>query len=313
MRSLRVLVCVAMLAMVGAACGGSSGQKVTIEATPAAMRKSAEATLGKGTAKVEMSMDLTIKGQAVTMRGTGAFDQVNKRGQLDFDLKDFAKLSGPSLPPSVASAFDQPMTVILDGTVEYIRFPLLSQSPVSGGKEWLKIDLAAANSSLGDLLGSGSGGTFGSDPTSFLQFLEGTGKIAKVGDEDVRDVATTHFSGSYTLKDALDSLPADRRDKVEKAFTGLGLSDAARDQEIPFDAWVDNDGLIRRLRITVDPSTFTTQTSTPVGKVTITMELFDFGAPVDITIPSDDDVRDVSNLVSSGSSQVSSSASTIGN
>jgi hypothetical protein len=314
MRLLKRGAGVGFVALLIAACGGSSGQKVTIDATPAALRKSAESTLSKGTAKLELTMQLSIEGQDVTLRGSGAFDQPNRRLQLDLDLKDFAKLgSGASTPPGVAEAFNEPMTEILDGTVLYMRFPLLAKSPAAEGKPWIKFDLAAANKSVGDLLGSGGGGAFGSDPTAFLQFLEGAGKVAKVGTEQVRGVNTTHLSGSYTLNDALASLPDDQRQKVEQTFSGLGLPDSARSTEIPFDAWVGDDGLVRRVQTSIDPSTFATNTKVPPGKVSVSMDLFDFGTPVDITIPSDDEVRDLSSLAASASSKFSSVQSSIGN
>ena len=46
------------------------------------------------------------------------------------------------------------------------------------------------------------------------------------------------------------------------------------------------------------------------GTVSVTLELFDFGTPANITIPSDDEVQDVSSSVAS---KFSTSASSIGN
>lgn len=292
---------VVMVVAVG--CGGSSGEKVTVDATPAALRHAAQVTLDKGTSKVEFTVTMTIQGHEVTLPGTGAMDPANKVFDMSFDAKDlFTKLAGDkSVPPEVASSFDQPIEVIVDHTVMYMHFALLAALG-GGGKEWVKIDLAAANKDVGDLLGGG-GGAFGADPSSFLQFLEGTGKVTEVGTEDVRGSKTTHFSGSYTMKDALAALPADQRDKAEKAFTNLGLSADAESQEIPFDAWVDGDGLVRRIETSFDPSTLAPAGGNAAlpGKLSMRMEFFDFGAPVGFHIPSDDEVQDLSNLVSQGS------------
>ena len=315
MRLVNRIACVGVLAVLVAGCGGSSDQKVTIDATPAALRKSAEATLNKGTAKVDFTMDIAVLGQNITLRGTGVMDPPHKRFQLDFDAKDlFTKLLGANgtPPPEVQSELDKPLTEIIDGTVFYMHFPLLARSG-GNGKEWLKIDLASTNSDLGAVLGSGGGGAFGSDPSSFLQFLEGAGKVTKVGEEDVRGVKTTHLSGSYTLKDALSSLPEDRREKVEKAFEGLGVPTSAEDQEIPFDAWVGDDGLVRRLQTSIDPSAFTASQTSTTGKVSFSIEFFDFGMPTDITVPADDEVTDLASLRSGAGSKFSSVASSIGN
>jgi len=278
MRYVRPLVVVAVLAVVAAGCG-SSGEHVTIEATPAAMRKAAETTLDKGSSKVDITMQTSVQGKALTIHGTGAVDPAHKQLQLDLDM----------------APLDQHVTEILQDTVLYMRSPIFQKG--TSGKEWIKFDLAKANSSFSDLLANSGTGPLGSDPTSFLQFLEGAGKVSQVGTEDVRGEHTTHFSGSYTLNDALNAMPSDRRQKVRDAFSALGISDSASDTPIPFDAWIGDDGLVRRVATTIEPSQFSTKSKVPVGKMSMTLELFDFGTTVDITVPADEDVQDVSNLI----------------
>ena len=304
----------AVMLVLGVGCGGSpSGQTVVIDATPTAMRHAAQTTLAKGASKVEFTIGMTIQGKQVSMAGTGQMDPANKRYEMSFDAKDlFTKLAGSSsVPPEASALFDKPLDVIIDNTVMYMHFPALA-SLMGGGKEWIKIDLAAANKNVGDLIGSG-GGAFGSDPSSFLQFLEGAGKVTKVGEEDVRGVHTTHFSGSYTLKDALAAMPADQRDKAEQAFKALGPSADAESQDIPFDVWIDSDGLVRRINTSFDLSKLASAGSkNPLGAMSAQMEYFDFGSSVDIQLPSDDQVQDLSALLPSAS-KFSSVASSINN
>ena len=278
MRHIRPLLVLAVLAVVAAGCG-SSGEQVTIEATPAAMRKAAETTLQKGSSKLELTMEASAQGKQLTIHGTGTVDPANKQLQIDLDM----------------APLNQHLTEILHGTVLYMRSPIFQKA--TSGKEWIKFDLAKANSSFNDLLANSGTGPLGSDPTSFLQFLEGAGKVSQVGTEDVRGTRTTHFSGSYTLNDALNAMPSDRRQKVQDAFTALGISDSASDTPIPFDAWIGDDGLVRRIATTIDPSQFSTRSNVPLGKMSMTLELYDFGTTVDITVPADDDVHDVSNLI----------------
>jgi hypothetical protein len=164
------------------------------------------------------------------------------------------------------------------------------------------------------LFGAAGDGPIGSDPSSFLRFLQGAGKVMQVGDEDIRGVHTAHFSGSYSLEDALTSLPEDQRDTAERAFKGLGLPDDARSTQVPFDAWVDDDGLIRRVETVVDPSTFAPSDASgpPVGRTSVRVEYFDFGEPVDIQIPSDDEVQDLSKMFDGLSSRFSTTGSSLG-
>jgi hypothetical protein len=260
-------------------------------------------------------MTTTIGGHDVTLHGTGQLDPANKRFAMSFDAKElFDTVAGSaSIPPDVAAAFDKPLDVIIDGTVMYLHFPLLAQLG-GGDKQFVKFDLAAAGRGIGDVIGGGAGGAFGSDPSAFLQFLEGAGKVSDAGQEDVNGVRTTHLTGTYTLADALAQLPADRRDKVDQAFKGLGLSSDAEAQAIPFDVWIDADGLVRKMQTSIDLSTLAppSTASTPLpalGTMTISMEFNDFGAPVAIQIPTDDQVQDLSGVL--GGSKFSSVASSI--
>ena len=302
----------AALLMTLVACGGSSGEKVTIDATPAALHKAAQRTVDQGTSKVELSVQMAVAGHPLTLHSTGVMDTTHKKVQLDFDAKELfgALLQGKNVPASVQSSLDQPLTEIVDGAVLYLHFPLIAAT-AGQGKEWMKLDLTkAANGALGDVVGSG--GAFGSDPSAFVQFLEGAGKVTQVGTEDVRGVHTTHFSGSYTMNDALSSLSADRRQRVEDALSALGIPDAARSTEVPFDAWISDDGLVRRMQTTLDFSKLAPNQKTPLGTMTTTIDLFDFGAPVNITIPTDDEVFDATALAADTGSKFSS-ASSLGN
>ena len=61
------------------------------------------------------------------------------------------------------------------------------------------------------------------------------------------------------------------------------------------DVWIGSDGLVRRVQIGVSglqPTTPSTASPTGVGG-TLTMEFYDFGQPVDITIPPADQVFQV--------------------
>src|SRR3954468_17539846 len=92
-----------------AACGGGSnnGQQVSVEATPAAIRKAATDTAAEGTSKVDMTMAIEINGQTATMTGTGVVEEANRRGDLTFDMKDFirAAASGQSVSSEQAALF----------------------------------------------------------------------------------------------------------------------------------------------------------------------------------------------------------------
>jgi hypothetical protein len=295
---------VAALAVLVSACGGSkSAETVTVAPTAAAMRAAATATADKGTSHLEFTMSMSSLGRDVTMKGTGATDPANHRAVLTFDMKDLLKSlpQDAPIPPGLEDELDEPMTMMIDGTVMYMHFPLLT-GVVSRGKQWLKIDVAHSNSELGSILDAGEGtGPLGSDPSSMLQFLQGANKVTAVGREEVRGEQTTHFAGSYTFEDAIAAAPESVRDKIEKAFDGLHVPDSARDADIPFDVWIGDDGLVRRLSMDIDASQFAPSDDSSPGAVDMkmTMEFFDFGKRVEFDLPSDDEVTDVSSVLGS--------------
>ena len=59
--------------------------------------------------------------------------------------------------------------------------------------------------------------------------------------------------------------------------------DQLGETSIPVDVWVDADGLVRRMQLDMGGMLG--------GTATLTIELFDYGQPVDIEVPSPDDVR----------------------
>src|SRR6476620_3802159 len=111
----RVLAAVVAGLLLSAACSGSAREKVTVGATAEAMRRSAQATLDKGTSRVETNTTMSILGREVNLTSTGVQDPAHKRFQMDIDAKDlFSQVTGDrSLPPGAATAFDQPLTVVL--------------------------------------------------------------------------------------------------------------------------------------------------------------------------------------------------------
>jgi len=299
-RTLGAVLGAVMLAALASGCGGSrsKAEQVTVAPTAAAMRAAATATAGKGTAHVEFTMSMNTAGHDVNLRGSGGSDPANHRTVLTFDMKElFDALPMASIPVEMRDALDEPMTVMLDGTVMYMRFPLLTRV-LPGSKEWVKVDLSES-SGLSSILGSNAGGAYGSDPSSVLQFLQGADSVTEVGSEEVRGEKTTHFSGSYTVEDAIAAAPESVRDEIEQAFDKLGMPESARTAEIPFDVWIGNDGLVRCMSMAFDVTKLAAadEVAPSTGETKMTMEFFDFGAPIDFSPPSDDEVTDMTSLV----------------
>jgi hypothetical protein len=147
---------------------------------------------------------------------------------------------------------------VFNGKVVWLRSPLLTST--LRGKHWIKLDLVKPT----QLLGFDLNALAGQAPSSALEKLRLDGKVTKVGTDTIDGVETTHYrkelSGDYHTADA----------------------------------WVDDRGLVRRLKLdydaTVDP------TSKQGAHTVLTMTLSHFGTPVSAPPPSAADVVDSSEV-----------------
>jgi hypothetical protein len=206
----------------------------------------------------------------------GEADFAAHRGHMTIDLSQLG-LPGP------------PLDAVFDNATVYEKFPAAMGAALPPGKSWVKVDLASAGQSAG---ASGLGQAQTGDPSQTLDFLRGTsGAVDRVGTEDIRGTQTTHYRTTVDLKKAADQSPG-ARDAINSTIKLLGSSTQ------PLDAWIDGQGRVRRIHYAVDLSKSKATTSTPGAptSATFTLDLFDFGVPVQATVPPADQVADVSAL-----------------
>src|SRR5262249_33589164 len=88
------------------------------------------------------------------------------------------------------------------------------------------------------------------------------------------------------LQRVVDQAPAGRRAELQDELDFLGEDEPTA---VPFGVWVDDEGQVRRLRVDRDDG------------YGVTIEYWDFGVPVDLTIPSGDDVLSMQDFSERGS------------
>jgi hypothetical protein len=261
-----------------AACGSGG----TVSADPVANAATKTAKVASYHVTTTTRMRLPNASKDLTFTGDGVFDPKARRGRMSLDLSQLSQLQGPQGSP-YSFGYAQ---FVLNGTDMYMRIPLLRQlNPVL--KPWIKIDLAQGGKAQGvdfsSFLQFGQGG----DPTQTLQFLRATGRLQKVGAEDVRGVATTRYKGEIKLKNVPGAAPAKLRPGLRKAVERL--IQLTGKTTIPVEVWVDKQGYVRRETYTEELKIQGRKT-----KVTDSMELYDFGGPVIAPLPPASDVTDLS-------------------
>ena len=157
------------------------------------------------------------------------------------------------------------MEFLTDGKFQYLKLPA---GLGAADKPWIRFDTTGLGSSQP---------TTGANPLDALRQLDAVvGEVKRVGQEDVRGEPTVHLrfvvDAIRANPEAAEKLPDDVRERLRR---------------VPMELWLDEDDRPRRIRQVVDLG------AAAGGKVTTTVELFDFGKPVAIDLPPADQVQDV--------------------
>lgn len=256
------------LAALPLACGGG-------ELSPeAAVAQAATKTAKAETYRTSLTGTMTgFTPQTLRMTGTGEVDASSKRARMTIAYD----VAGQKFEAEVA----------MDWPVMYMHFPPELGAQLPSGKSWIKFDLQKIGKQLGvdlqQLMQVSQ-----ADPSQGLQYLRGASNVERVSEESVRGVDTTHYRGTIEFRRVAKEFP-ELKESIER------LIELSTVERVPTDVWVDDDGLIRRMRLDYQNMRFAP--GQPQGDMTMTMELFDFGADVDVEPPPDDEVIDLQELI----------------
>jgi hypothetical protein len=259
-----------------AGCGGDT---LSFDPVASAASKTADST----SARVEFTATMDIDGVGgMSFSGSGVFDGHSRSGALNM------RFALPAQAQSALGGADPTMQMIMDGRhglVMYMRSPLFKT--IASGK-WIKVDMEKLAKKEGVDLSTLMNANQ-ADPSQTLRMLMASTDAHPLGYDRVRGVFTTH----YKLNIDLARLAKDNKE-LRKTFEQIrrlsGIS------SYPAEAWIDDQGRVRRLKID-------TSFNSPAGgafTMSMTEELFAFGLKVDVKAPRASDVLDVASLVNSG-------------
>jgi hypothetical protein len=261
------------------ACGDDSSTS-SVEAARS-LAAASEKTLEEESSKVSVSVSVDSSDGSLPQggyRAQGAFDYVNSRGHMTVNLG--------KLPVATGSDAGS-VNVVFDESVIYMKLPGLQESlPTS--KPWVRIDVKELQRQSG---GASQFNAFGqADPSQYLQFLQGAGKVERIGSETVRDAETTHYKTVVDLKKAVKQAPDEMRLTLTQAIKASGAKD------VPVNAWIDSEGLLRRVRYSYGGPDQTGSLSS-----SITVDFYDFGSTVEASPPPADQVTDLAGILKKAS------------
>jgi hypothetical protein len=117
-----------------------------------------------------------------------------------------------------------------------------------------------------------------------LEYLKASGgAVHTKGRASVRGVATTRYSGTVDLRRAAGLLPATDRATTQAAIDRLIAKIGTAD--FPVEVWVDDHGMVRRMRLRITVAAAGQRFTAAVGE-----ELFDFGPTPPVHAPASGEV-----------------------
>lgn len=263
------------------ACGAGVQPRATEGAAPSTTAAADEPSSSPTTAAPESEPVSAVEVLDTSVERTGAVESGRFEWVVVYDgatatdfpteqvraTGEFADL-GQSLHLTMTTTPDtgQFEETIVDGTI-YLEMPGIGCQSVDASE---MLDGAA-----------GSGGAV-MDPSAMIDLLGGVGDgVTDEGHLDVRGVPTTHLSGTYTVRDAIDAARGDGAEALDQLFAGM--PDSFLDAEQHADVFVDDGGLLRRMQVASPAAEVQAMT---VPAYTTIMDFFDFGADVAIEAPS---------------------------
>lgn len=253
MRGGGFLIALTGLAVLAAGCGS--------KVAPGTVAAAVTDTKGQ-TARVTVTATIQMTGMSISVKETGAFDFARSRGVL--------RMRAPGGMASEA-LFIPPRTYLKIGGGR-------AHLPLPRGKSWIAIPSGAS-----DGLWTSALGPFGGpDPRDLLASLTAISRsVTKLGATVIRGVRVTGYRVSIDPAKAAARVPRWQRPGFRAFARNLGRA------LIPVEVWVDQQNLVRRVRLSLHPPEGPSGMPRGLagGRITQTVDFYDFGVPVRVSAP----------------------------
>lgn len=180
------------------------------------------------------------------------------------------------------------------GRILYFKLPAAERARLLTVIPWARVYLDGSDPRTKVLSDALSKSIEMGGPAKQLELVEKTGRIIKSEQARLGGVPVNHYFVEFDVKKQLDlflgdEVPADQRAEIEKRFEG-------KDLRIPAELWLNAEQL--PLKMTMDMTGFWKALGkSETGEVERTYTFRDWGAPVELTLPSAADVIDYTKLL----------------
>ncbi|MET9046280.1 hypothetical protein ABZX34_26085 [Streptomyces sp. NPDC004362] len=254
------------LLVCGAPLTGCSGGGFALDgarsgsAAVATLRQAASTLVRAGSSRARTSMEMATGGTRVTIRGEGVYDYRERLGRLRVTLPQ---------DPSGAEEH-RPITELLAPGALFMK----NRGAGVPADKWVRVDTTALSD--GNLVTGGA-----TDPYAAAELLQGVRQATYVGRTEVAGTLVRHYRGVADIGLAARSATGDNKASLQAAAKGFATA------EVPFDAYLDDQGRIRKIRHRFSFVNGRQKTAVAVASTTL---LYAFGAPADVRLPDTKDI-----------------------
>jgi hypothetical protein len=241
---------------------------------------------------IKAAASTTAEQQTQRFRGTLTMDLGAMTGQATGTVK--ADLAGTMQTKPLAGRMTMTgmqvagqdvgtLTALITPQAMYVKMPMLADQL---GKPWFELKFSDIKAASGLDFGQLTSQAQQMQPAQYIEQLAASGDVRAVGTETVNGIRTTHYSGSVSIEESLSHYSEAMRRQLETTMKQSGFTGS------DIDVWLDDKGLVRRVR-----------SSAVGGKGTfsLSMDVLAYGVPVDVTPPPASQVADLGQLATAGS------------
>ncbi|MGP4110051.1 hypothetical protein ACTWP5_03925 [Streptomyces sp. 4N509B] len=253
----------ALLTVTLCGCSGTGSAAVDEEAGGAALRivrQAADVLVEAGSSRARTAMRMASGGTRITISGEGGFDYDRRLGEL--------RLTLPA--PVESSVPGEPVTEVFAPGELYMRNRGAGVPP----EKWVRVEVTSVAD--GNLVTGGA-----TDPITAAELLRGARSAEDLGTRELNGETLHHYRGVTDIAAASEASRGEARQQFAAAVAGEGFTRT----RVPFDAYLDDQGLLRRVR-----HQFSFAREGETVHVASTVELYGFGSPVDVELPRSEDV-----------------------
>ncbi|WP_149179838.1 hypothetical protein [Streptomyces sp. TRM49041] len=211
-----------------------------------------------GTSKTRTSMEVATGGTRLTIKGGGGYDFRKRHGRLQVLLPEDGAADRPH----------RRITELLTPGALYMK----NRGAGVPADKWVRVDTTTLAD--GNLVTGGA-----TDPAAAAELLRAARQVTYVGQEWVEGVPVAHYRGTTDIGDAAKVASPQVRGALAAAAKGFATD------TVPFDVYLDDQGRLRKVR-----HRFSFANEGREVDVASTTVLYEFGVPVDVQLPSRQDI-----------------------